>query len=73
MAEKCYVICDGDRNVITFKGVQIFGKEVTVPGIFQEESDALEVLYMLEKTGLRGDNHIEVISTYLTGADEERS
>lgn len=44
-----YVICSGDRRLVTFDGVKMFGKKVEVIALFPKEQDALDILFELQE------------------------
>jgi hypothetical protein len=54
MRKAVYVIADDNNSILRLEGVEMFGRTVTVVGMFTDEDDALEVLYGAEKGGLTG-------------------
>jgi hypothetical protein len=50
--ERVWIICDEDNIVLHIRGVDIMGNMVTLPGIFLNEEDALNVLFACENTGV---------------------
>ena len=47
-----YLICDAEERLLSFKGIPMFDREVNLLAIFDNEADALEVLYNLEVRNL---------------------
>jgi hypothetical protein len=47
-----YVLCDAGGSSVLLAGISVFDRDVTLPAIFLNEEDALEVLYEIEKREL---------------------
>ena len=47
-----FIICDESLSIMRIDRVPIFGRNVSIPAIFSEENDALEVLFEIENKQL---------------------
>jgi hypothetical protein len=53
-----YIICDKNNAVMSIDSVPIFGEHVSIPAIFNEEEDALAVLFKIESLKLTDVPHM---------------
>src|SRR5260370_32565122 len=61
MAEKkktTFVIRNGDNELMCLEGIKLLGIKCIMVAMFAHESEALEVLYEIEKVGLSPCPHI---------------
>jgi hypothetical protein len=53
-----YLICDENNNNLVLDGILLYGNECSLLAIFLHEKDALDVLFAIEKEGIRPGTHI---------------
>lgn len=44
-----YIICDERNRVMSLDGIKMYGLRVSIPAMFNNEDDALNILFEVEK------------------------
>jgi hypothetical protein len=52
-----FIICDESNCIMRIDGVPMFGRKVSIPAIFFEEDEALDILFTIERLRLTNIPH----------------